>query len=1072
MEAIRELVGAAGSSLREGHAVAAPPAGTPISSVVDMAEITHGGLPLLIRGACKDAESGWNRKLFERCWEHDTAELSAIAAENPDKQFQAIDCPPAWQSAISSRLTPALWGPGDMEDRGAAPSAQAAQQQQQQAAAAAASAEGVVDPFAVRVLTGGSQAVESCLPSSVNECGALRFLLYVYGSRGASVMWMVVSSEHKAQASEMWRSMGKSCSMHTHFMPVEELAKASFPVYVLEQAEGDLVIVPPECVCQAVTSGGNAVLTSWFRHNPFSLEVAYERILPAYRRDCITPPLNIKMLAYVAMSKRVEEAEREISEAPKADYIQPARAHELEALLRVVGRVLASEWIDLFELQKVRIQTEVMSETFAEAPASGMRTCTHCKSPIFNRCYKCNPCTQATGTDVQYCFECVMEGQRCDHLKLLVLMQSIRISSCRNMLHRAIQMFNHFAGGGGEDLIANLCRDEVSAATVAFNQVQLATEDQRATCHQCKLAKPRHRMVFCTNPAAETHKKKMRPCCKKFCMSCLWNRYMIKHWECLKRKNWSCPYCLKTCNCSACLRKRGVDPNTYELPFIVPQISEDGGDANEPYKQPRPRLRRKSTREDVEKDGSDDDIAPAQKFAAPAAPTKASPGAGAMDPPSRRAEKRSPPQQVTGKKEPGQQQLTPQKPKPSPRLTPASSAVTQGSPTVVAKQESSPALSTQGAPLPVIGASPVIGMPGMASPMVRSGGYASAAQAQAQLQQGMQQFGMAGMLGAQGFDPTAMALQGGMGMGALTPDLREMLLQGGLGGMGGMSGLFAPADSNAIRQRLLAPLLQVGGQGVGGMGDPAAMQQFMQNPQYLQQIASLGFGNPQFAAAAAAGQAMFPQQAQQQQQQSQAPQQAQQQAPQQLTQQQQQLFQKVAGLNMSQMSQMAAMQGMGGMGAMGAMGGMGAMGAMGGMAGMAGMMGMGGLGMPGAMGGMGGMQAMQMPAAEQPPAKRVRTEDGGVAAQGASDAEKLIWARVGPYSPWFPARYAATREATPRPKRCSEDCIPIFFFGDNVCMWVRPEDIKTQGPGDEQPVSQTMQQAVEQAIVWANRPAQ
>jgi hypothetical protein len=196
---------------------------------------------------------------------------------------------------------------------------------------------------------------------------------------------------------------------------------------------------------------------------------------------------------------------------------------------------------------------------------------------------------------VQYCLDCVVEGRRCDHLKSFRFTQIIAISSCRQLMDRAVRAYNKLCGctGGGENLVA-LQPQDVSSATIAFNLVELAKEDQRATCHQCKLAKSRHRMAFCANQVSEVQKRKPRPCCKKFCAACLWNRYMIKQVDCLKQKFWECPFCRKECNCSACLRKRGIDPSTYELPFIIPHDIEEGNDDDpSTYHAPRPRLRRK-----------------------------------------------------------------------------------------------------------------------------------------------------------------------------------------------------------------------------------------------------------------------------------------------------------------------------------------------------------------------------------------------------------------------------------------------------------------------------------------------
>lgn len=54
-------------------------------------------------------------------------------------------------------------------------------------------------------------------------------------------------------------------------------------------------------------------------------------------------------------------------------------------------------------------------------------------------------------------------------------------------------------------------------------------------------------------------------CGKSYCAMCLWNRYGIKQIVAQRSKKWECPYCLKTCNCAACLRKRGVDPKEHEV---------------------------------------------------------------------------------------------------------------------------------------------------------------------------------------------------------------------------------------------------------------------------------------------------------------------------------------------------------------------------------------------------------------------------------------------------------------------------------------------------------------------------
>jgi hypothetical protein len=53
---------------------------------------------------------------------------------------------------------------------------------------------------------------------------------------------------------------------------------------------------------------------------------------------------------------------------------------------------------------------------------------------------------------------------------------------------------------------------------------------------------------------------------------CMWNRYGIKLIACEVNPNWNCPACEGKCNCAACLRERGIDPSTFVLDVVVPEM--------------------------------------------------------------------------------------------------------------------------------------------------------------------------------------------------------------------------------------------------------------------------------------------------------------------------------------------------------------------------------------------------------------------------------------------------------------------------------------------------------------------
>lgn len=497
-----------------------------------------------------------------------------MAADSGERLFQRLELPQQWADAASARFGPCVWGAGDMtSSRLPLPP----------------------DALRARVLTGGTRECEMAICAAANDAGCVRYAFLAHAT--APLRWTAVAAADRARLSEHFRASG--ASEPPPVLPFEGSAQQQqmqFPLHTFEQHEGDLLVVPPECVCSAVTTrGGHADVVNWYRHCPESLELALSTLLPACRRECVTPAVNVKQLILDAAAARVEAVEHGALFCGGSD--PPTR--DLQTLLRLVATLLNSEWVELFEMQKHRSCSEVVAQLLeTEIPS----TCSNCKAHILNRCFRCPECERLSSSRTYFCLDCVMEGRTCDHLKSFALVNSVRMSTSRAFLHRVLQAYNRTAGGAGfgEAIINGLAKDEVSPATVAFNLVTLAFEDFRATCHQCKLAKPRHLMVFCACHPAESPKK-TRVCTKKYCVSCLWNRYMLKQWECLRKKNWCCPFCSGTCNCSACLRKRGIDPNTYDLPFVVPSPTEYGVRAPEgtpaaaatTSRAPRPRLRRK-----------------------------------------------------------------------------------------------------------------------------------------------------------------------------------------------------------------------------------------------------------------------------------------------------------------------------------------------------------------------------------------------------------------------------------------------------------------------------------------------
>lgn len=508
---LQQVLNTAGTSFKRAPQIEA-------LSVFDYASFINNGVPLLLAGHC------------HACF---TPPPQSLPSSPHTKRDTA--CPSMYQDTLRSMLGDTLWGSGDLSEafitdgRGCAPS----------------------------LAIWGSKETEVLCPATVPVCGSLRMNAMIADSTGVCV-WIVASSYDREKMDQLFASHGKCCHNSTHFFPLSDLAKTAFPIYIIEQREGDIVVLPPESVYQCFSAHGALVQVDWVRHNPWSLEFALTKVLPAYRQKLASPEYAIKSLCFSAYMRRLDRSESK--ECCSSDLIR-----ELGVLLRLAYFITTFEWIDLVELQKLRGQGEVETVRTKRVPEANRVFCNFCKAAIFNRCYQCNLCPSSP---VYLCFDCIVDGQRCEHLSSFTLLEAVDINVYQQLIQRGVNSYTQLSNGDGEGFLSSLVEQEVSSATIAFSQVQLALEDRRATCHQCKLAKPRQAMAFCSNTAAESAMaKKSRPCYKKFCSSCLGNRYMTKLSTCLKQKNWLCPHCRNICNCGSCLRKKGIDPNTYVLPF-------------------------------------------------------------------------------------------------------------------------------------------------------------------------------------------------------------------------------------------------------------------------------------------------------------------------------------------------------------------------------------------------------------------------------------------------------------------------------------------------------------------------
>ncbi|XP_020251945.1 uncharacterized protein LOC109829199 isoform X2 [Asparagus officinalis] len=82
---------------------------------------------------------------------------------------------------------------------------------------------------------------------------------------------------------------------------------------------------------------------------------------------------------------------------------------------------------------------------------------------------------------------------------------------------------------------------------------RICDSENGKTCHQCR-QKMRDFAASCKRL------KKDKLCTLRFCRKCLLNRYGENAEEVGKLENWICPKCRGVCNCSFCMKKKGLQP--------------------------------------------------------------------------------------------------------------------------------------------------------------------------------------------------------------------------------------------------------------------------------------------------------------------------------------------------------------------------------------------------------------------------------------------------------------------------------------------------------------------------------
>jgi JmjC domain, hydroxylase/Zinc-finger domain of monoamine-oxidase A repressor R1 len=426
------------------------------------------------------------------------------------------------------------------------------------------------------------------------------------GERPGSSIWFMTESKDREVVSEYFLSMlGHDIEVESHFAQINAWKKAPFPVYIVEQRVGDLVLIPPLAPHQVWNRGTRTMKVAWNRTTVETLELALHEALPRARMVCRDEQYKCKAIIYYSLLKYYDllKGVRQVEEGSWQDYTNGP--------IRTAPRIrqLQKDFKRLFHLYTEVLISEMFSSELPKErnveflPFDSNVTCSYCRCNIFNRFLTCKTCIgtiEATNEEDAYdiCMECYAMGRSCSCISDLKWVEQWHWSVLTHRYEEWRGMV--IASGGftdrelmpqpleiarqryGKKPAAQICQEQlrkrpwrdISKLMVieplpGDSDEELEVDDEgrlkkrrpkgkkrrskqgahsRTACHVCQHQELNWKLAFCTN------------CTKAYCYGSLWRAFDLKPQTIMEDENWQCPKCLNICSCGKCRRDPSQRP--------------------------------------------------------------------------------------------------------------------------------------------------------------------------------------------------------------------------------------------------------------------------------------------------------------------------------------------------------------------------------------------------------------------------------------------------------------------------------------------------------------------------------
>ncbi|KAG0007069.1 hypothetical protein BGZ65_009841 [Modicella reniformis] len=393
-------------------------------------------------------------------------------------------------------------------------------------------------------------------PAHVDQCGAIGHNIMAWADDDSSSIWFMIRAEDKAKAEALWRSCGHPLEYESYFANIKELEQATFPIYVVEQKIGDLVMVPSLSYHQVVNLGKATVKVSWNRLTAHCLLAAVHEVLPRIARP---EGYRIKTIIKSAVEawKDLLQSEPVVLPLPKEEFCK-----SYKTILDLFQTIVEEDWVDMeimkFEGPMFMKPRRLVGEAM---PA----VCDFCNTDLWNRHFRCLECKH-DGDEYDVCTRCFSLGRGCKHrASSMEFVEGFSMKSCQHLYTTAIQVWNqsrllddcaeyHLLPDPWADEIIPTPVKDFSFATLAYKRQELL-KVPAFLCHVCQSCSKNIARIDCPK------------CIDQYCEACLY-KYFVIHWTDVasKRAEWECPACKGTCHCAQCDKRVNIN----HIPMLIP----------------------------------------------------------------------------------------------------------------------------------------------------------------------------------------------------------------------------------------------------------------------------------------------------------------------------------------------------------------------------------------------------------------------------------------------------------------------------------------------------------------------